>query len=329
MGSLSKETVGDGDKDALRRRVMNILGPCSLLMACEGAMLIKARSRLIQDLSSGSTTKTAQVLSAIMGAGALLEFFATPLLCRLSDVYGRRLLLLSSVYTIAISRLAVVIKSRTRSVLGLDRMITMVMATSFFATIRAIQADLCENGVDLALSSCEIARWAGVGLFVGPYVEAVFTRMGGGDHSFAFLGASALSFSTALLLATQLKETLGDRDNAKLDIKSCLPFTSVREMSKTDSLRLLLTVCFLQMLADPRNLFEVTQSFLREHLGWSQIKSNNYMAATGATLVLSTFFTQKSITSLGLDGHTALSNVSQFVGKPKHLGLNCPTDSTV
>lgn len=316
MSQLSKIDAAESDDNSYRqRRVMEVLSVCTFLVACEGAVLIKSRRQVFDGAFHGNIRKSAKILPYITGAGALLEFMVLPLVGKLTDMYGRRQALLAAVYGLALSRLSVFLQPNSLQLVAFDHILTMSLVTSFFATLRTIQADVCSSAKELALSSGRFARWAGLGLLVGPYLEAVFTRAGGGEAPFSYLGAAALNFGAATILTFMFRETMPLSTASSTDWTRLSPFSFLELFTRADTIRLLMAVCLLQTLGDGRNLLRVTQSFLRNNLKWSNTRVNNYIAAYSATIVVSTFFVHNSLTTFGLNGHTSLANCCQILGK--------------
>mmetsp|Transcript_18224 Transcript_18224/g.29639 ORF Transcript_18224/g.29639 Transcript_18224/m.29639 type:complete len:736 (-) Transcript_18224:23-2230(-) len=310
----SKPEKDEARRVARQKRALNILGPIVFLVVCEGAMLIQARPQLVLNACNRNGAKAAKLLSSMMGVGAAFEFLVNPVLGRMSDEHGRKPFLLLCILGTALSRLGVYLSPNSKRVIFSDRVASMALVTSFFSCIRAAQADVLSTGSGLALAAGAIARYAGMGIFLGPYLDTLVTRIGGGEARYSFLASSVLLSSVAGLVFMEMDETLEKEKRKPVDWVACNPFSFLTLFNKSNTVATLMGVILLQAFGDGRNIQEVNTVFMKRHLGWGRIKISNMIAAYGAAVMIGALFVKKSIKTFGLKGHTSFSNFCQFLG---------------
>jgi len=301
------------EKDDISIRPVSLLGPAALVVALEGTLLMQARPTLVRSVCFKNDNRTAKTLASMMGAGAALEFGFGPVFGKLSDAFGRKPVLLSTLFGTAACRMLVFMQPKSKKMLFLDRAVSMALVTSFFATIRGMQVDVLSSREGLALEAGRIARYAGLGMLIGPYLEAFVTRVGNGDSRFVFLVSALLLTSLGLVLKKEVKETLKEEKRKPFETVKCNPFSFVSLLGSNKTAAALMGVILLQSFGDARNMQEVNSIFMRQHLKWGKVKTANMIAAFGATVMIGAFFVKKSIKTFGLRGHTSVSNGAQVL----------------
>ncbi len=210
---------------------------CILLMDVVGiTILIPVTPYILQRYSSD-----ALMVTMVTSVYAAAQFFAAPILGKLSDRYGRRPVLLVSVFGSAIGYIIFGIGGALW-ILFLARLIDGFTAGNM-STASAYIADISEpeeRAKNLGLIG---VAW-GVGLVIGPALGAVFSRISLEAPAFA---AAALSLLNVLLAFFLLPESLPKvrRETAPIHVSDFNPFTSIGAMIRRPTLGVLLLVLCL------------------------------------------------------------------------------------
>ena len=311
----SKSSSGESES-AARKELMRKLGPAIFLIVGEGAALIMSRPSLAAAaLKSGK--KATVELNATMARGALAEFLLNPILGRLSDRYGRKGFLVMITGALALSRASVYLRPRSITTIRTDRIASMALVTSFFSLVRAMQHDVIHDRKSAAQAAAQIAKWAGLGVVVGPIVGQLSANLAGTRGTFL---ASAFMAAASCFLFSQLKETLKEDEQKPVEIGALNPFSFKKMLDMGSFTRTLMLVSLLQTFGDPRNVQESTAAFMRLHLKWSRKQMNTMVSVNGVTGIAGAFIARSLIKKLGVSLFTTFSNACNALG-PLIFGL--------
>ena len=146
---------------------------------------------------------TAEVVGLLLGANALTQLVGAPILGRLSDRYGRRPLLLTSIAGTVVSFL----------ILGLARSLAMLFASRILdgflgGNVSLAQAYITDvtNNKERAKGLGLIGAAFGLGFIIGPAIGG--TLAGDGNYALPALVASGLAFLNLLGVFFWLPESL-------------------------------------------------------------------------------------------------------------------------
>jgi cytochrome-b5 reductase len=295
-----------------------MLPALSALMALESALVVGARARLAAAQHGGDAGRAAAALARAGGAGAVLELVLTPALCVWSDRAGRRKALLLCAYGTALTRLAVFVAPGSKRALRVDRTVSMLLSTALLACVRAAQADAEPSAAALALAVGRTARYVALALFFAPYAEALAVRVGGSASARApFMLSALLCLGAGAWAQRDLPETNGEACagvgakgvDKPWSLLAASPLGFLRLLGSGSTVAALCGVAFLQSLGEPRNAVEVQTRFMREHLGWSETRAGNLLAAGGLAVVVSALAQPAALQTWGLRGSTEAGNL--------------------
>jgi cytochrome-b5 reductase len=295
-----------------------MLPALSALMALESALVVGARARLAAAQHRGDTGRATAALALAGGAGAALELMLTPALCAWSDRAGRRKALLLCAYGTALTRLVVFVAPGSKRALRVDRAVSMLLSTALLACVRAAQADAEPSAAALALAAGRTARYVALALFFAPYAEALAARAGGSASARTpFLLSALLCLGAGAWAQRDLPESNGEARagagarsaDKPWSLLAASPLGFLRLLGSGSTVASLCGVAFLQSLGEPRNAVEVQTRFMREHLGWSETRAGNLLAAGGLAVVVSALAQPAALQAWGLRGSTEAGNL--------------------
>jgi cytochrome-b5 reductase len=300
--------------------VTQMLPTLSALMALESSLVVGARARLAAAQHGGDAGRAASALARAGGAGAALELLLTPALCAWSDRAGRRKVLLLCAYGTALTRLMVFVAPASKRALRADRAVSMLLSTALLACVRAAQADSEPSAEALALAAGRTARCVALALFFAPYAEALAVRIGGSaSPRTPFLLSALLCVATGAWVQRDLHEINGEvgtgtaarakSGDKPSSLLAASPLGFLRLLGSSRVVAALCGVAFLQSLGEPRHAVEVQTRFMRKHLGWSETRAGNMLAAGGLAVVVSALAQPVALQTWGLRGSTEAGNL--------------------
>jgi DHA1 family tetracycline resistance protein-like MFS transporter len=246
-------------------------------------IIIPVLPQLIKQFNHGNTAAAAGYVGLFGLIFATMQLIASPIIGGLSDRFGRRPVLLISVFGLGFDYL---LMGWAPSIgwLFLGRVISGVTAASF-STAQAYIADITppdKRAANFGLMGSAF----GIGFILGPTIAAVLAPLG---PRAPFYGAAALAMVNGLYGLFILPESLPKDRRAPFTIKNANPFGSLRLYASRPQLAGLATVLFLFYLAQ-----QVLQStfvlYTNYRYGWGVSMMGIALAATGAASIVVQMF---------------------------------------
>merc|ERR1719221_709603 len=134
----------------------------------------------------------------------------------------------------------------------------------------------------------------------------------------AYLGLIVLG-SISLLITAQMPESLADDKKKVFDpnaaLKSANPFAFLNLYLKgTPAVKKLATIITFQTLSDGKNISDLTQLWVREHLKLSMESIRNFVMGYGfASFLAGSKLTPYMLTNLSVSGFTTVTNLTNFI----------------
>ena len=181
---------------------------------------------LLMELSGGGLAEASKWSGWLIATYAVLQFLFAPVLGNLSDRYGRRPLLLISLFLFGINYLIAGLAT-SLWVLFIGRAFTGI-AGSTYAVANALVADVSPPE-ERAQSFGLLGMAFGLGFIFGPFLGGL---LGEWDVRAPFLAAAAFAFSNTLYGFFVLKETLPENLRRPFDIKRANPVGALLHIRK-------------------------------------------------------------------------------------------------
>ncbi|MCB1339954.1 MAG: TCR/Tet family MFS transporter [Pseudooceanicola sp.] len=198
---------------------------------------------LIQEVQGGSLANAALWGGALSTVFALMQFVCGPVVGNLSDRYGRRLVLLISLFFMTLDYLVMAVAGSIW-LLMVTRIVGGITAATH-ATASAYMADVStpeEKAANFGL----IGAGFGIGFVLGPLIGGLLGEYG---TRAPFYAAAALSALNLLFGWLVLKETVTDAIRRPFQWSRANPLGAFRQIGAHPELRRLLWVFFLYNLA--------------------------------------------------------------------------------
>lgn len=180
-------------------------------------IIIPVMPRLIQDLTGGSVSDAANFGGWLISAYAITQFFCAPIMGGLSDRYGRRKVLLASLFGFGVDYLFLAF-APTIGWLFVGRIVAGVMGASF-TTAGAYIADV-STPENRAQNFGMIGAAFGLGFIIGPVIGGL---LGGFGPRMPFIVAAGLTLLNWLYGFFILPESLKPEHQRKFEWKRANP----------------------------------------------------------------------------------------------------------
>jgi len=321
--ALSKETVTDEaalveEKLARQKRVVKLMFWAVFQSVCQHMITLQSEPMLIKEICKGSASASMQMLANSQGLVGLLGLMLNQVGGKFSDVLGRKAgLILGPLGNIFLGQF-VYHNPGSRFVVLTCRVLRMVITTfSNTVMVTAALSDVC-SGKDLAMASSLMAASTGLGLVLTPFVEARILQRS--SPRFAYLALSVLGAVQVVYNVFVMPETLEIAKRipmqAALTLQNFNPFGFMRIFTHgSKGLCQMTTVATLQMAIEGKNMSDLSQVWMKNHLGWTIEGARNFVISYGMLCVASGMsLTPYLLRTLSPRAFTTLTNLFNFLG---------------
>lgn len=225
-------------------------------------LVLPIMPELIVEVQGGSLADAAIWGGVLSTAFAAMQFVFGPILGNLSDAYGRRAVLLVSLFVMSLDYVVMALAG-TIWLLLIGRIVGGVTAATH-ATAAAFMADVSkphEKAANFGLLGAAF----GVGFVLGPVIGGLLAEYGTRAPFWAAAGLSALTFLAGLLV---MPETVTDKTRRSFSLRRANPVNSLRAIAALPGIRPLLWVYFLYSVS----IYvypAIWAYFTTERFGWS------------------------------------------------------------
>jgi len=225
-------------------------------------LMMPVMPSLLTELTSLPVSEAARWGGALAVIYALMQFLFGPTLGNLSDRFGRRPVLLVSMFAMAVDYLIMAL-SWNLAVLFLGRTLAGVSGATFSAASAYI-ADVSSKE-DRAKNFGLVGAGFGVGFVLGPMIGGFLGEYG---PRAPFYAAAALSFANFLFGYFVLPETLKSENRRAFDWRRANPLGALKQLAAYPAVRTLLLAVFLFDIA--HYVYPSVWSYFAEEVfGWT------------------------------------------------------------
>ncbi|WP_298936560.1 TCR/Tet family MFS transporter [uncultured Ruegeria sp.] len=225
-------------------------------------LVLPIMPQLIVEVQGGTLANAAIWGGILSTAFAAMQFVFGPILGNLSDAYGRRTVLLVSLFVMALDYVVMAIAGSIWLLL-IGRIVGGITAATH-STAAAFMADVSkphEKAANFGL----IGAAFGIGFVLGPVIGGLLSEFGTRAPFWAAAGLSAMIFGIGVLV---MPETVTDKTRRAFNLRRANPVNSLKAIAALPGIRPMLWVYFLYSVSI--YVYPAIWSyFTTERFGWS------------------------------------------------------------
>lgn len=270
-------------------------------------LIIPVLPDVIRRFSSDASYVT-QMFGYFVAVYAFIQFLASPVLGSLSDRFGRRPVLLTSLLGASIDYVFMAL-APTLPLLFVGRIISgltgasMTVANSYIADI----SDDSNRSANFGM----IGAAFGIGFIGGPLIGGALSHMG---PSAPFLAAAGLNFLNFLFGFFILPESLPIENRRNLELSKLNPFVTVRKLLTNKAILLFVIGYFLLILAGSVHP-SIWTLYTERKFGWTSWQVGMSLSFVGLVFGIGQgVFTKKLVPKWGEINSLKVGMVFYFVG---------------
>lgn len=284
-------------------------------------LILPVMPSLITGLTGASIDRAAEIGGWLLFAYAMMQFLFAPVIGGLSDRFGRRPVLLTTLFLLGLDY-AIMAWAPDLVWLFIGRIISGIMGASWAAANSCVAdvAKPAERGKFFGI----LGGAGAFGFVIGPGIGGILGEYG---DRLPFIAASILALVGTAIGILILKETLPKEKRRAFSITRANPLGSIIQMAKTPLVIGFLSAIFVLQLAAQAQI-AVWAYWLIERFDWSKFEIGLSVALFGILLALvQGVLTGPVILKMG-ERRTAL--ISLMFGIPAYLCFAfAPSDSFV
>jgi DHA1 family tetracycline resistance protein-like MFS transporter len=281
---------------AARPAALGFIFATALMDVIAIGIIIPVLPHLIQTMAGGSTAQALHYVLIFSTSWALMQFIAAPVVGALSDRFGRRPVLLVSIFGLGCDYLIMAI-APNMAWLFVGRLISGVTAASF-STAGAYIADITppeKRAQNFGL----IGAAFGVGFVVGPSLGGL---LGGINPRLPFWFAAGLALINWLYGVFVLPESLPNTRRSEFSWRKANPVGSLQLLLAHPGLLGLASVFFLYMLGH-QALQQIFVLYTAYRFHWGIMEMGIYLGVTGvASIVVQMILVKPVVKAIGERG---------------------------
>jgi DHA1 family tetracycline resistance protein-like MFS transporter len=257
---------------------------------------------------TGQAGSIASVMAQNSSIGAAVEFMLNPIIGQLSDNFGRKPFIVGCCAATGLIHALVLALPRSVAVNSINRMFTAVTIACFFTTLRAALSDIV-SGTALAQAASEQSAWISLGAILSPIVGGKLGPLP------SFVTSAVCCEASAFYFCVNGAETQKQGERRAITFERCNPLRFLQLFSSSDPvLSALVAAGGLQSVGDFNGIYDMTSSFLTQHLQWGSDRLGRFWTLDALGGVSSGLMAHHSIDVLGPRKHTTLSNICFALG---------------
>ncbi|CAE7211529.1 unnamed protein product [Symbiodinium microadriaticum] len=323
MGTASKqEPHEEASAESRRKQLVTRICVSSFFSVSQHFIFAQSEPRLFLSLCNQDAAAATRLLGNTSGIVGLLSLVVNQAGGKLSDRIGRKPGFLIGPLSNIFLGWCVFKNAKKRWLVAVCRILRLIL-TTFSNTVmcNAALADVCSSN-ELALALSRVQTATGLAMLLTPFIEGRILLFSPGSPSairYVYAAMATIATIHAVFVATQLEETLDPtkRATSKLTWSVINPFGFVRLFGEgTKALQKLVAITTMQMFLEGKNLSDVIQTWIRDHLKWSVMQVRNFIVGYGllctATGASATPWMLKNLSARGFTTATNMLNAAAF-----------------
>jgi len=270
---------------------------------------------LVRKFHGNDAAAATRVLTNINGICGLLGLFCNELGGKLSDAYGRMPMFLASPLVTLAASIAVFRDSSSMATVYVCRALRFIFLSFTMGTLSSAALSDIHTGQHFAAAIGQLQATMAVGMIFAPAIEGlILTRTR--DPRYTYAMVSFLALGQVLYTLVALPETV-DRCKRKRLTLSMNPFGFLNIYSRRTSkaLKKLTTCAQMAYIPDAKNMSQILQVWMMDHLQWGVGSIMRFSMAQGLLMVLTgASLTPQLLAKLSPRRYTTITTVASTLG---------------
>ena len=267
----------------MNRSALIFIAITALLDSMGFGIIMPVLPGLLMEVTGEDLSANALYAGWLMFVFAIMQFLFSPLVGNLSDRFGRRPILLVSLFVAGINYLIMGL-AETLMLLFVGRVISGIVSATM-STCNAYVADITPPE-ERAMRFGIIGAAFGMGFVIGPVIGGFLGEFG---TRMPFYAAAVISFANMVFGFLVLKESLGNENRRPLELKRANPVGTLLHLSQFPMVFGIITVMFLWNLG--HHVLPATWSFWGiEKFDWSPKEIGYSLGFVGIGMVITQGF---------------------------------------
>ncbi len=272
-------TTSDSQAQPRRQAGVSFILAVILLDMLGVGLIIPILPKLIEEFMGGDTSSAARMLGVIASCYAVAQFIFAPILGALSDRFGRRRVLLLSMFGLSVDYLIMGF-APTVAWLFAGRIVAGIMGASI-TTANAYIADI-STPETRARNYGLINVAFGIGFMLGPTLGGL---LGSIDLRLPFFVAAGLCLLNSVYGLFVLPESLAPENRSAFSLRNANPVSSLVNL-RTYPLVASLAAAFVLMALAQRGLETSWVLYTSHRYGWDELQNGLALTAVGVSAAL-------------------------------------------
>lgn len=299
---------GASARSAVRKAGLPFIAITICLDVVSHTMVFPVLPRLVEELVGGQVSSAARWVGVLVAAWSVAQFFAAPVIGMLSDRFGRRPVILISIFGLSID-LAIMALAPTLAWLLLGRILCGLTAGAQGAAMAYVADITPQEERAKSYGWLNAAAWTGV--ILGPAVGGLLGAM---DPRAPFWAAAAVALANGVYGLIVLPESLPAERRAPLRWASANPMGSLSLVFSRPGLPILALILLLLWFA-MHAMNSVFVLYTAYRYQWDPMALGIFCSALGAVnIVVTSQLTGRAVTWFGERKVLILGLTAQTVG---------------
>jgi MFS transporter, DHA1 family, tetracycline resistance protein len=242
-------------------------------------IIIPVLPKILLELTGKGLSEASQLSGYLMASYAVMQFMFSPIIGGLSDKYGRRPVILASLFGFFLDYM-ILVYAPTMAWLFVGRILAGITGASF-TTATAYIADI-SNDENRAKNFGMVGAAFGLGFIIGPALGGKLAIFG---TRVPFMFAAGLSLVNALYGYFILPESLSKENRRTFDWKRANPIGSLKNLGRYPALLGLVGALFCLQIAGQTHP-STWSYFTMKEFGWDSDQVGNSLAFVGLMVAI-------------------------------------------
>lgn len=319
MTEAAKESGAAAERQHQKDQLFKGVCVSTFLAVVAHTMNLQSEAILIRNACGNDLGLAVRVASASNAAAGLLGLVVNQIGGKLSDSFGRKMFFLAGPFVQFLTGICCFLKPDSAAVMAVFKALKICFTTFSGTVIGGAALRDTFQGTEMSVKAAKTGSVVGLAIMMGPLIESFILKWAKtGNERVTYLGLALLGLAS-MFVSTLTPESLAEEKKSAFDLSAALsnanPLAFVKlYLNGSPAVRKLASIVTLQTLSDGKNISDLTQTWVREHLKLSMESIRNFLMGYGfASFLAGAKLTPYMLTNLSVYGFTSFTNTTNFI----------------